>query len=222
MQIRIDLKIVLFLLFFFLTKQIEVYILFMIFAIIHELGHLLIGILMEFKPEGISLVPLGLSIKFSINCNNYSKKIKNINVIYLKKIVVAIAGPATNFLIAIIFIIFNINIFNCIRENIIYTNLIIGFFNLIPIYPLDGGRIIKNILNIKKDKITSYKCINTISNITLIILTAISSIAILYLKNIAILFIILYLWIIVIKENNIYTKKMRLYSKIHELFAKEE
>ena len=222
MQIRIDLKIVLFLLIFFLTKQIEVYILFMIFAIIHELGHLLIGILMGFKPEGISLIPLGLSIKFSVNCNDYSKKIKKINVIYLKKIIIAMAGPATNFLIAFIFILFNINMFNCLRENIIYTNLIIGLFNLIPIYPLDGGRIIKNILNIKKDKITSYKCINIISNITLIILTAISSIAILYLKNIAILFIILYLWIIVIKENKVYTKKMRLYSKIYELFAKEE
>ena len=31
---------------------------------------------MGFKPEGISLIPLGLSIKFSVNCNDYSKKIK--------------------------------------------------------------------------------------------------------------------------------------------------
>ena len=191
MHIKIDLKIALFLLIFIITKQIEFYILCMIFAIIHELGHLFIGILFGFKPKGISLIPMGLSINFFVNCNEYSKKIKNINVISIKKLLISMAGPITNFLISIIFIFCDISMFEHFREKIIYINLIIGFFNLIPIYPLDGGRIVKNILHIKINKIASYKYTNII---------------------IAILFIILYLWIIVIRENNVYRKKMHLYN----------
>lgn len=217
MTIRVDLKIFLFLLIFFLTNQIEIYILFMIFAIIHELGHLLIGILLGFRPKAINLIPMGLSVQFSVNYTKIYKKIENKKNINLKKFFIIMAGPVTNFLISIFFIIFDIGLFSHLRENIIYSNLIIGFFNLIPIYPLDGGRIIKCIVNIKKNLVTSYKYTNFISKITLITLTAISSIVILYLKNIAILFIIIYLWVIVIKENNIYKNKMRLYKTIENL-----
>lgn len=63
----------------------------------------------------------------------------------------------------------------------------------------------------------SYKYTNLISNITLIIITAVSSIAILYLKNIAIVLIVMYLWILVIKENNIYNKKMHLYKLVDNI-----
>ena len=214
MQIKIDLKIFLFLLIFFLTKQIEIYILFMIFAIIHEFGHLIIGILMGFKPKGISLMPIGVSINFSISCKEYSKKIKNIKIIYLKKLFIAMAGPITNFLIMIFFIVFNIYTLKNLREQIIYSNFVIGCFNLLPIYPLDGGRIFKCIVHIKRNIVDSYKYTNIISNVTLIIITAISSIAILYFKNLAILFIVIYLWGICIRENNIFNKKMKLYKLI--------
>ena len=217
MTIRVDLKIFLFLLIFFLTNQIEIYILFMTFAIAHELGHLLIGILLGFRPKEINFIPMGLSIQFSVNYTKSSKKIANKKKLKLKKIFIIMAGPVTNFLISFFFIIFDMNIVSNLRENIIYSNLIIGFFNLIPIYPLDGGRIVKCIVNMKKNLVTSYKYTNFISKITLITLTAISSIAILYLKNIAILFIILYLWGIVIKENNIYINKMKLYKTIENI-----
>ena len=211
MQIRIDLKIFLFLLIFFLTKQIDIYILFMIFATIHEFGHLLIGSFLRFKPKGIRINPFGLSICFSVNYSEYSKKIKNIRSINLKKMFIAMAGPITNFLIAIFFIFFDMDLFSCLREKIIYSNLIIGLFNLIPIYPLDGGRIIKSLV---------HK--NTISYVSLIILTAISSIVILYLKNIAILFIIIYLWIIFMRENKLYNRKMQLYKLMKNIQTDEE
>ena len=100
------------------------------------------------------------------------------------------------------------------RELIIYANIIIGIFNLIPIYPLDGGRIVKNIVNIIYGRKEAYEYANLISNITISILTAISSILILYLKNIAILLIISYLWILVIKENKKYKNKKLLYTKM--------
>ena len=58
MKFRIDLKIFAFLVLFYFTKQIEIYALIMIFAVIHELSHLLMGIILGFKPDSIELIPL--------------------------------------------------------------------------------------------------------------------------------------------------------------------
>ena len=75
--------------------------------------------------------------------------------------------------------------------------------------------MIKCLVNLNKDLLDTYKYTYIISNITLIILTAVSSIAILYFKNISIFFIILYLWVIRIRENSVYNKKMKLYATMY-------
>ena len=106
---------------------------------------------------------------------------------------------------------FNFEPFGISKELIVYSNILIAIFNLIPIYPLDGGRIIKNILHIFYGLKKAYIYTNKISNIVVIILTAISSIAILYLKYISILIILAYLWWIVILENKKHKSKMRIY-----------
>ena len=66
MRFRIDLKIFIFIILFYFTKQIELYVMMLIFAIIHELGHLIVGILLKMKPEKIEIMPFGLTISFKI------------------------------------------------------------------------------------------------------------------------------------------------------------
>lgn len=214
MRFRIDLKIFIFLILFYFTKQIEIYAMIMIFAIIHELGHLLAGLLMGMKPEKIEIMPFGVSISFKINAKEYNKKIKKGNVLEIKKIIVALAGPITNFIIILITSNLKINLIKSLL--IIYTNFLIMIFNLLPIYPLDGGRILKGILHIIFGKRKSEKYTNIISNITVISITAISSILILYVHNIAILLIDMYLWYLVLKENSIYKKREEIYKKLLE------
>ena len=217
MQIRIDLKICIILLIFLVTKQADLYLVFMLFAILHELGHLITGLILGFRPKSFSLMPMGLSIWFKVKNQDYNKKIKNAKYITLKKLLISFAGPLTNFTIAFLIAILSFEFLNVVKETIIYANILIGLFNLIPIYPLDGGRIVKYIIHMQKNLRKSYKYTNLISNITLIIITAVSSIAILYLKNIAIVLIVMYLWILVIKENNIYNKKMHLYKLVDNI-----
>ena len=212
MKFRIDLKIFVLIILFFITNQIKIYAMIMIFAIIHELGHLMAGILLGMQPDKMEIRPFGVSIDFNIKKKDYNIKIKKGNLLELKKIWIALAGPVMNVLLIII--LFIPNIFN-INENdkmlIIFSNVTLIFFNILPIYPLDGGRVLKGIIYLYKGKYKAEESINTISYITLIILTAISSIAILYLKNIAIFLVIMFLWGLQIKENRVYENKKKLY-----------
>ena len=216
MKIKLNLQIFIFILIFILTKQIKVYGILMLFAFIHEIGHMLAGICLGFKPSNLEVMPFGVRVSFNINVNNYNKKVKNGTALNLKKIIIALAGPIINLIFVLFYIIFDINFLGIEREYVIYSNILIGLFNLIPIYPLDGGRIIKNIIHILYGLKQAYIYINLISNITIIILTIFASISILYLQNIAILFIIIYLWILVIIENKKYKKKMMLFEKISQ------
>jgi stage IV sporulation protein FB len=214
MRITIDLKIFLFALIFVITNQIEFYVILMVYAIIHELGHLLCGIILKLKAETFNITPFGLQISFSADLDLYNEKIKNGNKICIKRMILAIAGPLTNFVIVAILITLSkigINTENIfLGETAVYANILIGIFNLIPIYPLDGGRILKEIINIRSGMKKSYYYINKISNITMICLMFISSILLLYIHNIAILIILAYLGYLVIKQNRIYKIKQRI------------
>ena len=214
MQIKIDLKIFFFVIIFTLTRQIELYGILMLFAFLHELGHLFAGIVLGFKPYSLSVNPLGLAINFKIKADDYNKKIKYGNLLAVKKLIIAFAGPAVNFILVILFNFWNIEIIKNSREYLIYANILIGLFNMIPIYPLDGGRILKHLLHIITGLKNTYNYTNLISNISIIILTIFSSIIIFYLKNISILFIIGYLWHLVITENRLYNQKARIYEII--------
>ena len=86
MRFRIDLKIFLFLILFYFTKQIETYVIIIVFAIIHELGHLMAGLIMGMKPEKIELMPYGISISFKLKPKDYNKKILKANLLEIKKI----------------------------------------------------------------------------------------------------------------------------------------
>ena len=163
---------------------------------------------------------MGLQISFRIKCEEYNQKILKGNLLGIKKGIIASAGPITNFLISITFLILEnlsaINFQNVFFQNIIYANILIGLFNLIPIFPLDGGRILNEILHITLGLKKSYKYTYMISKITIVLLTVISSIAILYIQNIAIVIILVYLWGLVIKERKIYYARQNI-EKIENL-----
>jgi len=225
MSIKLDLKIFLFFLLFFITSQINIYILLMTFACIHEITHLLVGIILGFIPQELKITPVGFQIGFKVKCEEYNKKILKGNSLGIKKAIIALAGPIINFLIAILIVVLQsthiIDLENNLYQNIVYANLLIGLFNLIPIYPLDGGRIVNELLHITVGLKKSYQYTYKVSKATIILLTVISSIAILYLKNISILLILLYLWILIIKERRIYHARERIFDLEEKMKGKE-
>ena len=101
----------------------------------------------------------------------------------------ALAGPVTNVILALISLVFlnfiyKINstseilftVFTWIAVflvQMVSVNAMLAIFNLIPIYPLDGARILKAFIRISKGNKKSAYYINVISNITIIVITMI-------------------------------------------------
>ena len=113
----------------FLMGYFNSYITFMIIVFIHELGHIITGIIFKWEIDKIIILPFGCLTKFNVIIN---KPIKE------------------EFIISIMGIIFQI-LFTYRINN--YYNIIIIIFNLIPIYPLDGSKILNLFLN----KISNFK-----------------------------------------------------------------
>ncbi len=182
---------------------------------IHECSHLFAGLLLKMKVKQVTLLPVGLSIEFSLTKRDYNEKILKSNRLEIKRIIIAMAGPLVNILI-MLFILFMKPTTN-LSMMIMYSNLLIAIFNLLPIYPLDGGRILKSILSLLVNKVNATIYMNKISNIVLFLITFLFSILIYDLKNIALLVILIYLWYIVLKENKIYKMKVKIYQMLKYL-----
>ena len=107
--------------------------------LIHELGHYTAAKLLKFKVLKIVIYPFGGITKIHDLIN------KDIN----EEILVATSGVIFQFIFYLIIVYLNhINIIRDYTLNIytLYNNQII-FFNLMPIYPLDGAKIINLLLS---------------------------------------------------------------------------
>lgn len=210
LRIKLNLQIFIFLIIFYFTNQIDIYVTLILFALIHEVAHIVVGITYGLKPKTLKITPFGISIYFEKYKRNGKK------ILEKQKIIIALAGPIINIAIAVGIMFLPSNIFIHIsQENLILANLLLALFNLIPIYPLDGGRIINSILSLKKiDKKNNIILTEKISYICLIILTLIASLVILILQNIAIFFIIIYLWLLVLQQIKYNRLRLRVFEML--------
>ena len=126
---------------------------------------------------------------------------------------VAIAGPAVNILLAM-----GICFLPSFRDQstCVYANLLIGIFNLIPVYPLDGGRVVKCVLRKFMSVKLAEDMSQRISVLSLSFFSVVGFIGSVYLRNFAISLIICYLWGIFVIERKRYILKRR----VNEIISK--
>lgn len=114
----------------------SLYIIYYLFIVFHESSHILVGTLLGKNIRAFNISICGVSISFENDHYQTDDKIKD-KMFFLKEIIIYLAGPISNFILAIVFknvkIIFDINI-------------ALGVLNLIPIYPLDGNNVLKDLL----------------------------------------------------------------------------
>ena len=160
----------------------NIFLIFIISSILHELFHIFSILFFSAKVERISLKLFGISIK------------KNKELPFFKEIIIILSGCFCNILIFIIFIMTKF-------KKIAIINLIIFIYNVIFYDNLDGGQAIRLILNRKlkpKDYEKTEKVIQIFFKVTS---TAIVIFLSIILKNkIYIIFWAIYFFITVIKK----------------------
>lgn len=162
---------------------------FMILIIVHELGHILISLLFKWNIDKIIILPFGGLTKYN----------EIINRPLIEEFLIAISG-----------ILFQIIFYMLIKDYIDYKyfsfiNYFIIIFNLLPIYPLDGSKI----LNIIFNKVTSYK--NSLSLTIVISYIFIIVLSFLFLNiNKIITFILIFLFL---EVNKLYKERKQLFNK---------
>ena len=120
---------------------------FMVFfiIIIHELGHLLMARYYKWDFDKIAIYPFGGCTKFDEKINRPMKE----------ELLILLNGPFFQILLFIIIFLLQKEGLITFRNYTIFKHYhyTLLFFNLLPIYPLDGGRI----LNIMINYILPYK-----------------------------------------------------------------
>lgn len=120
-------------------------------VILHELGHSIAALQFNIKTRYITILPIGGVAQLE----SMPEKPK-------EELIVALAGPAVNFIIAAIlfpFVNFNTNLSEIESINrigpanflptLMSLNIWLAIFNLIPAFPMDGGRVLRALLGFK-------------------------------------------------------------------------
>lgn len=210
MKIEINLKIVFAIILFFIFNNLNIYLMFLFFVLIHEMCHLIVGLIIGGKPEKIYITPFGVSLEIY----SYGKKS------YLNKILFYLSGPLINLILGFTFI--YLKKYIKIEDEIIYTNFAICFFNLLPILPLDGGKILKEVFSIIFNSRISNDIVIIFSKMFLSVISLVYSVLIIKVKNIYILILLIYLWYLFLIEEKKYSvlKKTREEIKKYENMLK--
>jgi stage IV sporulation protein FB len=110
-------------------------------VILHELGHILASKILGYSTRSIQIIPLGAIAVVEGKWYHNAKH----------ELIIAVSGPAVNLALFIISYFFMFDFYTFI---LFFTiNGILFFFNLIPAFPMDGGRILRSILHLRSNDI---------------------------------------------------------------------
>jgi Zn-dependent protease/CBS domain-containing protein len=130
-------------------------------VILHELGHALVARGAGIPAKGIILLPIG-----GVTILDESQSVPDPAKTWKRDVRIAAAGPFVNLVVAaisavvILTVIPNFTLLakplmhssNLLRS-LVWGNLYLGLFNLLPAYPMDGGRVLRALFSRRMDPI---------------------------------------------------------------------
>lgn len=134
------------------------FILLVLLIVVHELGHFLCALLFKAEIDKIYIYPFGGIAKFHLNLNES----------LYKELFILLMGPF--FQILCYFILIHISYLNSYADLIRIYHYTILFFNLLPIYPLDGGKLLNIFFSFQFSFKKSLSFVLTISYLTVFLL----------------------------------------------------
>lgn len=126
-------------------------------CLVHECGHLLFLLLFGEYPQRVSLAVFGVRID----------RARGLKLSFVQEALVALAGPLLNLLLAAC----SFMLLQRGNENMripFYVNLGIAVFNLLPIEPLDGSRVLFYLFCLRKEEETAKRGATLFSTILVV------------------------------------------------------
>ena len=123
---------------------------FIVVVLFHEFGHYFVAKRLGYKLDSFFLAPYGVSLNYKEANFDSSDELK-----------IAFAGPLVNFVFATIGIAFFwiFPVTYSFTLTFVEQSLILGLFNLLPCYPLDGGRMLAGLLGTKMPRAKAMKIV---------------------------------------------------------------
>ena len=150
---------------------------------VHELGHVASALAFGGRTERLALTVVGAELTFSYRAP----------LTYGQDSLVALAGPAANLLLGGLF-------FSLDRHLPAVLSLCVGAFNLLPILPLDGGRVLYGLLADKLDPDWADRLLTATAGCLVGLLAGAGVIAAAHYANVTLLITTLWLLIRVLRR----------------------
>jgi len=127
-------------------------------VVLHEYGHALTARRFGIRTRHITLLPIGGVAMLEAMPSDPRQEI-----------LVALAGPAVNFAIAAgLYLVLGVaerpgTLVNlglgpsALVANLIVANLMLAVFNLLPAFPMDGGRVLRAVLSLRMDRVRATR-----------------------------------------------------------------
>lgn len=109
----------------------EVFFTALFFSFFHELSHLLTAKILKYSPEKITVNMFGEVLHLKDGC-----------ILPEHEILIHISGPFFNLAAALVFFVLYSEGAVGWCGSIIFINSVLGLYNLLPFYPLDGGKMV--------------------------------------------------------------------------------
>lgn len=179
------------------------FVIYTVLALMHELAHLIVARKLGYRLNKIRLMPFGAVLEAEQDEFAPSDEIK-----------ISLAGPLFNLLFAVIIValwwVKPAAYYKTV--DIMVANLSCGLFNLIPIYPLDGGRVVLAFLSRKFDRVFAAKLMKKATLTFGLILILIFVVALFYAINFTILAVGIMILACALGEENASYKKITFIS----------
>lgn len=137
-NIKINLIAIIIIIIFSLIGYTAEVLIILICVLVHELSHGIVAKIRGFNIREIEIFPFGGIAKFDtmLGCDRANE------------IFIAAIGPLSNMIILLLFLLIKTYLIdNYITRFIIQLNMTMFIINLLPIFPLDGGRILRAVLS---------------------------------------------------------------------------
>lgn len=147
---------------FYISDMLFVYVLALLSALWHEAGHLLALRLAENRARHIRITPFGIRILKG------DKRFFS----YQKDIMIYLAGPLFSLAAAVLFYLLFSSVLwtNQTMAYLTGINLVLFFFNLIPVFTLDGGRVLFSLLLLFTSYNRAHSIMKTVSWVCIFLL----------------------------------------------------